>query len=441
MSEREGETRSPGEHEGGYVEWFREASPYIHRFRGETFVLVLEGELLQEGRMLSLAHDIALLSSLGIRLVLVFGASPQIDATLLSHALATERSGGRRITPPEALGPLMESVGRIRFEIEAALSQGTDGTPMAGARIRTVSGNFVIGRPLGVIEGVDFLYTGTVRRIESEAILHHLDQGDVVLLSPIAFSPTGEIFNVLSFEVASRTAVAIGASKILFLGKSPEIKNDRGVALRQLVLSEAKLRAQESPLAIPVLYEALEQGVPRLHLLDGSRDGALLLELFTRDGVGTLVSRDPFEHIRKATLDDLVDILSIIRPLEARGVLVRRPRERIEMELDHFIVTCRDRTVIGCVELIPYPEASMAEMACLAILPEYQGEGRGEQLLAFCRTDAKRRGLEKIFVLTTQSSRWFMERGFVKSGPECLPPGRRTPYDPDRKSQVLVSEI
>jgi amino-acid N-acetyltransferase len=441
MSEKEKDLRSSRSPEGSYVEWFREASPYIHRFRGETFVIVLDGELLREGRMLSLAHDIALLSSLGIRLVLVFGASPQIDATLHSHALSTDRVGGRRITPLDALGALMESVGRIRFEIEAALSQGTDGTPMAGARIRAVSGNFVIGRPLGVIGGVDFLYTGTVRRIESEAIRHHLDQGDVVLLSPLAFSPTGEVFNILSFEVASRTAVAIRASKILLLGKSPEIKNDRGEALRQLVLSEAKARDPKTLLPITVLYEALEQGVPRLHLLDGTRDGALLMELFTRDGVGTLISRDPFEHIRKATLDDLVDILAIIRPLEAEGVLVRRPRERIEMELDHFIVTCRDQTVIGCVELIPYPESSLAEMACLAILPEYQGAGRGEQLLAWCRAEAKRRGLERIFVLTTQSSRWFMERGFVKADPDLLPPGRRSPYDPERKSQVLVTKI
>ncbi len=441
MAERERNEEVPGKNGAGYVEWFREASPYIHQFRGETFVLLLDGDLLREGGMGALAHDIALLSSLGIRLVLVFGASPQIDASLEFRAVETTRVGKRRITPPEALGLLMESVGRIRFEIEAALSQGTDGTPMGGARIRVVSGNFVIGRPLGVIDGVDFLYTGTVRRIESEAIRHHLDQGDVVLLSPLAFSPTGEIFNVLSFEVASRAAVAVGASKLILLALSPEIRNERGEPLRQLVLPEARAREATSPLPLSVLYEALDQGVPRLHLLDGKKDGALLLELFTRDGIGTLVSRDPFEHIRPAVLDDLVDILGIIRPLEAGGILVRRPRERLEMELSHFTVTCRDRTVIGCVSLTPYPASSMAEMACLAILPEYQGAGRGEQLLAWCRAESKRLGLKKIFVLTTQSPRWFMERGFVPASPEILPPDRKMLYDPDRKSQVLVSEV
>ncbi len=441
MDEKERKTEMSGHPAPGFVDWFREASPYIHRFRGETFVLVLDGELLGEGRMAALAHDIALLSSLGIRLVLVYGAAPQIEAALENRALATMKSGGRRVTPPEALGPLMESVGRLRFEIEAALSQGTDGTPMAGARLRVVSGNFIIGRPLGVIEGVDFLYTGTVRRVENEAIRHHLDQGDVVLLSPLGFSPTGEIFNILSFEVAAKTAVALGASKIILLGKAPEIRNDRGEAVRQMVLPDAREREGESLRPLSLLYEALDQGVARLHLIDGTRDGALLLELFTRDGIGTLVSRDPFEHIRKASLDDLVAILGLVRPLEEKGVLVRRPRERFEMELDHFIVTCRDQTVIGCVQLTPYPASRMAEMACLAILPEYRGEGRGEQLLAWCRSEARRKGFSKIFVLTTQSSRWFMERGFGLSGPEILPAERTIPYDPDRKSQVLVSDL
>ena len=262
MAEKERSGEIPEKNGPGYVEWFREASPYIHRFRGETFLLLLDGGLLREGRMGALAHDIALLSSLGIRLVIVFGAGPQIDASLESRAVETARVGRRRITPPEALVPLMESVGRIRFEIEASLSQGTDGTPMAGSRIRVVSGNFVIGRPLGVIDGIDFLYTGTVRRIESEAIRHHLDQGDVVLLSPLAFSPTGEIFNVLAFEVASRAAVAVDAAKLILLGLAPEIRNERGEALRQLVLPDARARESQSSLPFSVLYEALEQGVP-----------------------------------------------------------------------------------------------------------------------------------------------------------------------------------
>ncbi len=424
-----------------HVGWFREASPYIHRFRGETFVIALDGSLLRGGHMRHLAHDIALLSSLGIRLVLVHGASPQIDAAAGEKNVVTDRSGARRITPPDLLPLLMELVGRLRFEIEAALSQGTDATPMSGARLRVVSGNFVIGRPLGVIDGVDLLYTGTVRRIESEAICRHLDAGDLVLLSPLAFSPTGEVFNILAVEVASQTAIALEASKLIVLGESPEIRNDVGETLRQLTLPEARAISTVGTVPLGQLLAAVEQGVPRLHLLDGTSDGALLLELFTRDGIGTLISRDPFEHIRKAGLDDLVDILGIIRPLEDAGVLVKRPRERIEMELDHFIVTERDRTVIGCVSLTPYPSEESAEMACLAILPDYQGKGRGEQLLAWCKKESMKRELRRIFVLTTQSSRWFIERGFRKGGIDDLPQERRSHYDPERNSQVLVLDL
>jgi amino-acid N-acetyltransferase len=422
-----------------YVGWFREASPYIHRFRGETFVIVFDGDLVRDGRLAHLAHDIALLVSLGIHVVIVHGASPQIDAALERMDLPTERVGGRRITERKALAPLMEAVGAVRIEIEAALSQGTDATPMAGARLRVVSGNFVIGRPIGVIDGIDFQYTGTVRRIESEAIRRHLDSGDLVLLSPVAFSPTGEIFNVLATEVAARTAVGLSASKIIVLGKSPEIRNRQGELLRQITLNDAQKMRPVAPMTD--LLTACEQGVSRIHLVDRDRDGALLLELFSRDGVGTLISKDPFEHIRPATLDDLVEILGIIRPLEDGGVLVRRPMERIEMELAKFVVTERDRSVIGCVALYPYAEDGMAEMACLAIVPEYQREGRGDQLLAWCQKETRKMGLNRLFVLTTQSSHWFLERGFRLAELDDLPSLRKTLYNGDRKSQILIKDL
>ena len=422
-----------------YIHWFREASPYIHRFRGETFVIVFDGDLVREGGMERLAHDVALLVSLGIHIVIVHGAGPQIDLSLERHHLKTTRVGGKRITNKDSLLPLREAVGAVRIEIEAALSQGTDATPMAGSRLRVVSGNFVIARPIGVIDGIDFQYTGTVRRIESEAIRKHLSAGDTVLLSPIAFSPTGEIFNLLAFEVASRTAVSLSASKLVVLGNSPEIRDGKGEIIRQISLSDV----QRTPSALPLadLLTACEMGVPRIHLVDRNRDGALLLELFTRDGVGTLISKDPFEHIRPATLDDLVEILGIIRPLEESGVLVRRPRERIEMELDRFVVTERDRSVIGCVAFYPYPDHGMAEMACLAIVPGYQKEGRGDQLLAWCQKEARRLGLSRLFVLTTQSSHWFLERGFRLADIGVLPPSRKALYREDRKSQILVKDL
>ena len=420
-----------------FIDWFREASPYIHRFRGQTFVLVLGGDLISDGRITRLSHDMALLTSLGIRLVLAFDLPsskkprPSTPPPGLLHA--------EPVVPAADLPSLMAEVGRLRFDLEAALSQGTDATPMAGARVRTVGGNFVMGRPVGVLSGVDHLYAGKVRRIEADALRRHLENGEVAIMPPFGFSPTGETFYIPAEEVASRTAVALSAAKIIQLEPQPPVCDNQGGPLRQLTLAEAR-QLPGSPLPLALL-EALDARDIRLHLLDARLDGALLLELFTRDGIGTLISRDPFEHIRKATLDDLVDILEIIHPLEEKGILVQRPRERLEMELDHFTVAIRDRSVIGCVSLTPYPASGTAEMACLALLPEYRGQGRGGALLAWCRKEAAKQGLSSLFVLTTQSSRWFIERGFREGTPLDLPPERRALYDPARKSQILLSPL
>ena len=415
-----------------FIDWFREASPYIHRFRGQTFVLVLGGDLFDDGRIARLAHDMALLVSLGIRLVVAFD--------LPSHKKPRpSASPAEPVVPLASIPALTAEVGRLRFDLEAALSQGTDATPMAGARVRTVGGNFVMGRPVGVLGGVDHLYAGKVRRIEAEALRCHLEGGEVVIMPPFGFSPTGETFYIPAEEVASRTAVALSAAKIIRLEPTPLVCDGQGAPLRQLTLAEAR-RLPEGALP-PALLEALDSREIRLHLLDATIDGALLLELFTRDGIGTLISRDPFEHIRKATLDDLVEILEIVHPLEERGVLVQRPRERLEMELDHFTVAIRDRSVIGCVSLTPYPGSKTAEMGCLALLPEYRGQGRGGALLAWCRKEASKQGLSSLFVLTTQSSRWFIERGFREGAPDDLPPERRTLYDSVRKSQILLSPV
>ena len=420
-----------------FIDWFREASPYIHRFRGQTFVLVLGGDLISDGRITRLAHDMALLTSLGIRLVLTFDLpSSKKPTPLISPGGSVP---AEPVVPAADLPSLMAEVGRLRFDLEAALSQGTDATPMAGARVRTVGGNFVMGRPVGVLGGIDHLYAGKVRRVEAEALRRHLEGGEVVIMPPFGFSPTGETFYIPAEEVASRTAVALSAAKIIRLEPTPLVCDSQDAPLRQVTLAEAR-RLPGSPVP-PALLEALDSREIRLHLLDARIDGALLLELFTRDGIGTLISRDPFEHIRKATLDDLVEILEIIHPLEEKGILVQRPRERLEMELDHFTVAIRDRSVIGCVSLTPYPESGTAEMACLALLPEYRGQGRGGELLAWCRKEASRQGLSSLFVLTTQSSRWFIERGFRPGTPDDLPPVRRALYDSARKSQILISSL
>ncbi|WP_437557059.1 amino-acid N-acetyltransferase [Acidithiobacillus sulfuriphilus] len=428
-----------------FVRSFRESSPYIHRFRGQTFVISFGGDAIADGSIRTLAHDIALLNSLGINLVLVHGAGPQIDAAMAERGLQGERVGGRRITTAAAMEAVTGAVGAARLAVEAALSQGQMGSPMAGAGLQVVGGNFLTAQPLGILDGVDFQHTGKVRRVAVEALQRHLAADEVVLLSPIGVSPTGTLFNVRAEEVAVATASALGAAKLIFLMDAEGVSNREGSLLRQLTAAEAVAMLRENDTGCPSsvrqhmesAISACRGGVERVHLIPRHVDGALLRELFTREGLGTLISQDPFEHLRRATLADVPGILELIRPLEEGGILVRRSRERLEMEAEQFVVMERDGKIIACAALYPYPEQGMAEMACLAVDGDYRRQGRGEQLLTFCEGLAREQGLRQIFVLTTQTTHWFLERGFRQGTLEELPMPRQELYNMQRRSQVF----
>jgi len=432
-----------------FVRSFRESSPYIHRFRGQTFVISFGGDAIADGSIRTLAHDIALLNSLGINLILVHGAGPQIDAAMAERGLQGERVGGRRITTAAAMEAVTGAVGAARLAVEAALSQGQMGSPMAGAGLQVVGGNFLMAQPLGILDGVDFQHTGKVRRVAVEALQRHLAADEVVLLSPIGVSPTGTLFNVRAEEVAVATASALGAAKLIFLMDAEGVSNRQGSLLRQLTAAEAAALLREGGTTCPSsvrqhmesAISACRRGVERVHLISRHVDGALLRELFTREGLGTLISQDPFEHLRRATLADVPGILELIRPLEEGGILVRRSRERLEMEAEQFVVMERDGKIIACAALYPYPEQGMAEMACLAVDGDYRRQGRGEQLLTFCERLARDQGLRQIFVLTTQTAHWFLERGFRQGTLEELPMPRQELYNMQRRSQVFFHPL
>lgn len=432
-----------------FVRSFRESSPYIHRFRGQTFVISFGGDAIADGSIRTLAHDIALLNSLGINLILVHGAGPQIDAAMAERGLQGERVGGRRITTAAAMEAVTGAVGAARLAVEAALSQGQMGSPMAGAGLQVVSGNFLMAQPLGILDGVDFQHTGKVRRVAVEALQRHLAADEVVLLSPIGVSPTGTLFNVRAEEVAVATASALGAAKLIFLMDAEGVSNRQGGLLRQLTAAEAAALLREGGTTCPSsvrqhmesAISACRRGVERVHLISRHVDGALLRELFTREGLGTLISQDPFEHLRRATLADVPGILELIRPLEEGGILVRRSRERLEMEAEQFVVMERDGKIIACAALYPYPEQGMAEMACLAVDGDYRRQGRGERLLTFCEGLARDQGLRQIFVLTTQTAHWFLERGFRQGTLEELPMPRQELYNMQRRSQVFFHPL
>jgi len=432
---------------GDFVQWFRSASPYIHAHRGRTFVITFGGEAALDPKFPNFIHDVALLSSLGVRLILVYGTRPQIEMRMNEAEVEMRYVNGLRVTNEEALLYVKEAAGLVRIEIEALLSMGLANSPMASASIRVVSGNFVTAKPLGVREGVDFHYTGEVRSVDTEAINARLEQGQIVLIPPIGYSPTGEVFNLDSQDVATAVATSIRASKLIFLLEEEGL-DAAGSLPRQLTQREAEriwLQIEKDERErLPELECALDacrQGVPRVHLIARSIDGALLLELFTRDGIGTMVSAAPFDLMRKAAIDDVGGILELIAPLEERGVLVRRSREKLETEIDHFTVLVRDGAIIGCAALYPYMDEEVAELACLAVHPDYRNNGRGEELLLSLEREAQGRGLKRLFVLTTQTAHWFLERGFAEARIDDLPVLRKDLYNYQRNSKVFVKEL
>lgn len=431
-----------------FVHWFRSAAPYIHGFRGKTFVIAFGGELVADGAFVQLAHDVNLLNSLGVRLVLVHGVRPQVEARLTGSGTAIRYVNGLRVTDDTALACVKEAAGTVRVEVEALLSLGLANTPMAGADIRVASGNFVTAQPLGVRDGVDLLHTGEVRKIDAAAIRRRLDQNDIVLLSPIGYSPTGEIFNLSLEDVATQAAVELAADKLIFLmntegvpDKGRTIHNALTVNEARQVLEKAKKLPEDVAYYLPCAITACTQGVKRAHLISRHRDGALLSELFTREGVGTLITPAPLETLRPATIDDVGGILGLIEPLERDGILVRRSRELLEMEVDRFLVLESDGVIAGCAALYPFPEEKAAELACLAVSRDYRGRGFGDRLLAEAEKRGKKAGFKNLFVLTTRTEHWFEERGFVDSSPDHLPRSKQALYNYKRKSKVLQKTL
>jgi len=431
-----------------FVEWFRAAAPYIHAFRGKTFVIACGGEVVASGRFVTLSHDLNLLAALGVRIVLAFGTRPQIDALLKERKLKTKYREGLRITDPAALKCVKEAVGSVRAEIEASLSTGLPNSPMAGADIRVTSGNFVAAKPLGVIDGTDMLHTGEVRKIDAVGIRAALDAGSIVLLSPLGYSVTGEAFNVTVENVAARAAITLKADKLLFLVDTVGVERARGGLIRELPVDEGErlLRrgrnvAEDIHLYLPHALEACRGGVHRVHLINRHVDGALLLELFTREGVGTMVVRDSLDHLRDATIDDVGGVLALIAPLEEDGTLVKRGRELLEMEIERFSVVEHDGLIVGCAALYPYPDAKAAELACLAVHPKHRDAGSGAELLDVIEDKARARGIERLFVLTTRAAHWFIEHGFSEAPVDALPADKRAMYNWQRRSKVLFKPL
>ena len=440
-----------------FVPWFRSVAPYIHKFRNQTFVVAVCGEAIAAGKLPHLAQDLAMIQSMGVKVVLVHGFRPQVTEQLKAKGHAAKYSHGMRITDEVALDSAQEVAGQLRYEIEAAFSQGLPNTPMAGSTVRVISGNFITARPVGILDGVDFQHSGLVRKVDVAGISRTLDFGAMVLISPFGYSPTGEAFNLTMEEVATSVAIALQADKLIFLTEVPGILNQPGqpesednqidtelpLAAAEKLLAElpAPQRPTDTAFYLQHCVKACKAGVERSHILPFALDGSLLLEIYVHDGVGTMVIDEKLESLREATSDDVGGILQRIDPFEKDGTLVKRSRTEIERDVGNYTILEHDGVIFACAALYPYPESKTGEMAALTVSPESQGQGDGERVLKRVEQRGKAMGLESIFVLTTRAMHWFLKRGFVHADPDQLPEARRRMYNWDRKSQVLVKKL
>lgn len=431
-----------------HIRWFRNSAPYINAHQGKTFVLMFGGEATTDTNFSNVIHDIALLSSLGVRLVLVHGSRPQIASRLDERNIETPIHNGLRITDSRALECVTEAAGALRAKIEALLSTGLPSSPMHGAQIKVCGGNFVTARPLGIHEGIDYLNTGVVRRIDTDGIKHQLDDNAIVLLSPIGYSPTGEIFNLALEDIATQTAAALQADKLIAFGSDAGLTDSEGKLVRQCKFSEAKLlldnpqsASADQQALLKAACDSCAAGVERSHLISYRDDCALLEELFTYDGSGTLINHDGFEQTRRANIDDVGGILELIEPLEENGTLVKRSRELLETEIHHFTVLERDGRIVACAALYPYPKDNCGEIACVVTHNEYRNSNRGERLLSELEIQARSLRLNRVFVLTTQTAHWFLEQGFEDSPIEHLPGKKQALYNYQRGSKSFSKNL
>ncbi|MFK7863536.1 MAG: amino-acid N-acetyltransferase [Pseudohongiellaceae bacterium] len=433
------------------INWFRASTSYINAHRGKTFVVLISGEALVDSNFPNIVYDLNLLHSLGVKLVLVTGARPQISAALEQKGLTSVYHEQVRVTEHNCLDTVIETVGKLTTKTEALLSMGLSNSPMDGADIRVCRGNFVTAQPHGIHDGVDYHFTGKVRKIKSEAIHQQLQQGNIVLLSNLGYSLTGEVFNLTAEEIATEVAISLSAEKLILLTPTEGVIDNSGKLIPSLNPQDAEsllqsleghqdLDSECLKKAIGAALSAVENGIHRSHLISFKQNGALLQELFTREGKGSLISGDSFESLRPAHINDVAGILALIKPLEDNGTLVTRSRELLETEIDNFHVIEFEGTLIACAALYPISDG-IAEVACIAIHKNYRNKGYGDRLLLSLEKTALELNVEKIFALTTVTDHWFLEKGFARTELDELPEARKQLYNFSRKSKVLIKHL
>lgn len=429
------------------LESFRQATPYIYAHRGKTFVLYISDALLAKEHTASLIHDLALVHTLGVKLVLVLGLRTFIDKRLGKQS-ASSFENNWRITDAKTLNTIKEVVGSIKTDIEALFSIGLINTPMSGMKLNIVSGNYVRAKPVGIRNGTDFQHTGEVRSIAADEIQKQLDTNNIVLMLPLGYSKTGDIFNLTSMEVAKHVACALQSEKLILMldkfippGNKKQSSNHYNLNEAKELIKKLPKNKRQLKEHLNIAVQACLENVKRVHLLNAAKPGALLEELYTLDGVATLVTADTYDEIRPATINDVGGITELIQPLIDKGTLVARTREQLELEIESFDVIERDGMVTACGALHIYAESHTAEVACLAVHSEYQSNGRGSKMLSHLEKKSAEAGTKLLFVLTTQTSHWFREHGFKITKIESLPMKKRALYNYQRNSKAYSKSV
>ena len=433
------------------VNWFRQSAPYVNAHRHKTFVIMIGGECIAHQNFPNIVNDIALLNTLGIKIVLVYGARPQIEKSLQQNGVESVFHQQQRVTTEEAFGYIKQVVGQLQLEINAQLSKGLINTPMQGASINVISGNFITAQPVGIADGVDLCYTGKIRRVDVEGIKRQLADNSIVVISGIGYSLTGESFNLSAEDVATQVAIRLKADKMIGFCSENGVLDANHQVIPEMFPRDAKQRLAElessggiltgTAIYLRAAIASCAAGVPRSHLVSYREDGSLLQELFSRDGIGTQIVMASSEQLRPASIADIAGIVDLIQPLEEQRLLVRRSREQLEVEIDRFTVVERDGLIIGCAALYPSKDGVAGELACVATHPEYRNASRGDALIDQISLQAKELGLTQLFVLTTSAIHWFRERGFEPVGLDQLPIEKQALYNFQRNSKIMIKNI
>jgi amino-acid N-acetyltransferase len=414
---------------------------YIPQYRERTFVISIDGAIVTGENFGNILMDIAVLRSLNIRLVLVHGASAQIQLLANEQGLTASNLDGSGVTDEATLKMSLTAANRLTHEILEGL---------AASDLRAASTNSVIAHPLGILHGVDHLWTGKVERVDTEMCQRLLDNGIIPVLPPLGFDGDGKTYRVNSDSIAVAVAEALKATKLMFITTRDGIMVGSRV-IRQMPVAdlESVLALQKDEVEPAMLSKAIhaaaacKAGVPRVHVINGSVEEGLLAEVFTNEGVGTLVYANEFQQIRRAMKKDIRSILNLTKPSVATEELVKRTRSGIEKQLGDYYIFEIDKNPVACVALHPFPEQRKAELACLYVSPAHENQGIGRKLIQFVENKAREAGLEELLTLSTQAFSYFQSKGgFAEGSPDDLPPSRREKYDHSgRNSKVLVKRL